>query len=157
MGYQPRTYRGGMGAERFHSFHVVEGETDLWIGADPASFRSEMVSFAHAKVLELRRELMCWISRDRCFLESFSPVDVPSNAPELIRVMATAGKLANVGPMAAVAGAVAEAVGRALVARFGCVEIVVENGGDLWAQITAPLTVALYAGNSPLSFIIMLE
>lgn len=151
MAYEPRTYRGGMGADRFRPFTVVEGETDLWIGVDPASYRPAMETFARDKVMELRRELSAWIARDRAFVESFSPITVPEVAPGIIRSMAAAAQRAQVGPMAAVAGAIAETVGRALAAEFSCTEVVVENGGDIWAKISTPLTVSVYAGDSPLS------
>ncbi len=65
--------------------------------------------------------------------------------------MSAAAQRAGVGPMAAVAGAIAEAVGQALSEKFGCREVVVENGGDIWAQTVSSLTVSVYAGGSPLS------
>jgi ApbE superfamily uncharacterized protein (UPF0280 family) len=51
--------------------------------------------------------------------------------------------------MAAVAGACAAAVGRKLLAYSP--EVIVENGGDIFLKTAGPATVALYAGNSPLS------
>lgn len=74
-----------------------------------------------------------------------------ASAPSIVRAMLRAGLAAGVGPMAAVAGAVAEEVGAGLKARFGLREIVVENGGDLWIDVAEPLVVALYAGISSLS------
>jgi hypothetical protein len=65
--------------------------------------------------------------------------------------MLRAGLAADVGPMASVAGAVAESVGRGLVDAFGMKEVVVENGGDLWIAVAEPLTVSVYAGLSSLS------
>ncbi len=65
--------------------------------------------------------------------------------------MLAAGLEAGVGPMAAVAGALAEAVGRALAREFAMYEIVVENGGDLWLSLREPLVAAVYAGLSSLS------
>ena len=60
-----------------------------------------------------------------------------------------------VGPMAAVAGALAERVGRDLLARTD--EIIVENGGDIFIKTLHPLTVAVFAGRSPLSLKIGLD
>lgn len=151
MAYEPRTYRGGMGATRFRSFTVNVGETDLWIGVAPASYRPAMKFFVQETVGRLRGILSAWIAQDRLFLESFQPVAVPEEAPALIRTMAAAAEQAGTGPMAAVAGAIAEAVGGEIAAAFDCAEIVVENGGDIWAQVEEPLTVSVYAGNSPLS------
>ena len=51
--------------------------------------------------------------------------------------------------MAAVAGALAAAVGEDLLGQ--CREVVVENGGDVFIRNREPMVVALYAGSSPLS------
>jgi len=51
--------------------------------------------------------------------------------------------------MAAVAGAVAEAVGEALLAETD--QVIVENGGDIFLWTTRPRVVAVYAGDSPLT------
>jgi hypothetical protein len=69
--------------------------------------------------------------------------------------MIEAGRQAHVGPMAAVAGAIAECVGRELLAFSP--EIIVENGGDIFLKILRKRTVGLYAGNSPLTGKIGLE
>jgi ApbE superfamily uncharacterized protein (UPF0280 family) len=69
--------------------------------------------------------------------------------------MAEATRRVKVGPMAAVAGAVAEFVGREL--RQFTDEIIVENGGDIFLKINQPRKVGIYAGNSPFSEKIALE
>jgi ApbE superfamily uncharacterized protein (UPF0280 family) len=51
--------------------------------------------------------------------------------------------------MAAVAGAIAENVGRGL-AKYTH-QVIVENGGDLYIKTEAPVTVGILAGRSPLS------
>jgi hypothetical protein len=63
--------------------------------------------------------------------------------------MIAAAAATGVGPMAAVAGALAARVGRHLAPLSP--EIIVENGGDIFLAISHPATVALYAGASPLS------
>ena len=63
--------------------------------------------------------------------------------------MIQAATPAGVGPMAAVAGAIAARVGRALLAFTD--EIIVENGGDIFMHLHRPATVSLFAGRSPLS------
>jgi hypothetical protein len=63
--------------------------------------------------------------------------------------MYRAAEMAGVGPMAAVAGAIAEQVGRTLVEMSE--EIIVENGGDIWLTLKAPAVIGLYAGRSPFS------
>ena len=68
----------------------------------------------------------------------------------MIRAMLTAGQRASVGPMAAVAGAIAEFVCKGLIDE-GCNEIIVENGGDIYLRRSNDCTIAVFAGQSPLS------
>jgi ApbE superfamily uncharacterized protein (UPF0280 family) len=63
--------------------------------------------------------------------------------------MYRAATAAGVGPMAAVAGAVARWVGRMLREKSDWV--IVENGGDIHIDTGRPVTVGLYAGTSPFS------
>jgi hypothetical protein len=51
--------------------------------------------------------------------------------------------------MAAVAGAVAERVGRSLLNHTG--QVIVENGGDIFLCVDAETVIGVYAGASPLS------
>ncbi|MDD2304137.1 MAG: UPF0280 family protein [Prolixibacteraceae bacterium] len=148
---EPRTYRNQFSQERFHSFVVNYKETDLWIGVDPASFRDEMKEISLLKVKELRSVLEVYLLNDPVFGTTFEPHQVEQNAPEIVRVMAQAGQKADVGPMAAVAGAFSEAVGHHLLEMFDIQELVVENGGDIFLKINRNLLMSVYAGNSPLS------
>jgi ApbE superfamily uncharacterized protein (UPF0280 family) len=63
--------------------------------------------------------------------------------------MARAASKAGVGPMAAVAGAIAEFVGHDLIALSP--EIIIENGGDIFLASSRERTIGIYAGNSPLT------
>lgn len=148
---EPRTYRNQFSQERFRSFVVNYKETDLWIGVDPASFREEMKEISLLKVKELRSVLEAYILKDSVYGKTFEPHQVEPNAPEIVRMMAQSGQSAGVGPMAAVAGAFAEAVGRHLMKKFDIQELVVENGGDIFLKINQNLLISVYAGNSPLS------
>jgi ApbE superfamily uncharacterized protein (UPF0280 family) len=69
--------------------------------------------------------------------------------------MAQAARIAGVGPMAAVAGAIAEAVGNDLLA---CTpEVIVENGGDIFMKISRTRLIGVYAGESTFTGKIALE
>jgi uncharacterized protein len=148
--YRERAYRERMGG-RFRGFTAAYRESDLWIGVDPPSYSSGMEDFAATEARRMRLELDAYISRRPEFLSSLVPIAPDNQAPGLARVMIAASEAAGVGPMASVAGAVAEAVGRELRAEFGCREIVVENGGDLWLAFEGDIDVSVFAGNSPLS------
>jgi len=146
-----RAYRNQFSQQRFRSFGVNYKDTDLWIGVDPASFREEMKKAAHSKVVQLRSEMEAYLLNDPVFGQTFEPYRTEPNAPEIVRWMAEAANRAGVGPMAAVAGAFSEAVGRHLIEHFDIQELVVENGGDIFLKIESNLLMSVYAGNSPLS------
>ncbi len=108
-----------------------------------------------------RAELHAWRRRDAAFFETLKPHGVPEDAPEIVRAMAKAGALAGVGPMAAVAGAIAERVGRGLIGGASDLppagEVIVENGGDIFIVTRSTRRVAIFAGESPLSMNVALE
>jgi ApbE superfamily uncharacterized protein (UPF0280 family) len=139
-----------MGA-RFRAFSASYKETDLWIGVDPSSYSSRMEDFAASYAMSLRLELDAYIAQRPEFLSSLTPIAVDDRAPAIARAMIAASAEAGVGPMAAVAGAVAEAVGAAIASEFGCRELLVENGGDLWLLFEEAIDVSVFAGTSPLS------
>ncbi|MDO5674863.1 MAG: UPF0280 family protein [bacterium] len=103
-----------------------------------------------AAVLAARRELERYIVRQPEFQHSLSPVQPLEDAPEVARRMAAAAWLTGLGPMAAVAGTLAQfGVEAALAA--GCREAIVENGGDIFLASESEVVIGLYAGNSPLA------
>ena len=83
------------------------------------------------------------------FLWTFKPVPVPPE-PLVAKLMAEATEKANVGPMAAVAGVLADLAVKDML-RAGCAVAVVENGGEVSAVSNTPIDVALAAGDAPLS------
>ncbi len=147
--YEKRTYRQNMGAGRFTSISLTVQETDLWIGWTGTVDQVQLVSTAKALVRQLRLELLG--HPDPRFLTSLVPLEKQSAAGELSNVMHNASQRAGTGPMAAVAGAIAQAVGKALKQKFSLGEIVVENGGDLYIDVLKPLSVNLYAPTSAFS------
>ncbi len=95
-----------------------------------------------------RRILDDYISRRPEFLTSFDPLDVLADAPPVAERMAWAARLAGVGPMAAVAGAMAEWAGKAGLAA-GAPEAIIDNGGDIFIQAVEPVLIGLDAGTAP--------
>ena len=142
--YQPRTYRHWVEGKDLAAFSVTVKETDLYIRAV-----SNLERKAHRLVLKYRKQLEQYIEKEPDFLTSLKPLLVPEHASRIVLEMLAAGRTANVGPMAAVAGAVAECVGRELL-EFSP-EIIVENGGDIFLKITRKRIVGIYAGNSTLT------
>jgi uncharacterized protein len=120
------------------AFQVVVAQTDLYVVADRPLAR-EIAD----QVRELRAALTSFMLLHPGFRESFTPVAVPEDAPAIVRDMAQAAARFGVGPMAAVAGAVSQAVAD----RFGAdsATLLVENGGDIVIRSKVERTVALLA------------
>ncbi len=143
--FQERTYRNAVKKEtRLTFFRVAVKETDLAIYAERS-----LEKVALDSVLRHRGYLEAYIERYPEFAEILIPWRGSGPAAEIVRDMARASAFAGVGPMAAVAGAVAERVGTDLLAYSS--EVVVENGGDVFIKTNRPSTVGIFAGNSPLS------
>jgi ApbE superfamily uncharacterized protein (UPF0280 family) len=143
-GYQPRTYRHWIEGKDLAEFTVTVKETDLYIRA-----ASNLEKKARRLVLKYRRQLEQYIELNPDFQTSLKPLPLPNNAPRIVLDMLEAGRKANVGPMAAVAGAIAEYVGRELLESSP--EIIVENGGDIFLKTARKRVVGIYAGSSPLT------
>jgi len=147
---QHRTYRHWIKDGDLVSFRAAVGETDLYLRAQ-RSLKQE----AMKAILEYRTLLEQYIEHHPHFLNALEPLPVVEDAPQIVREMAEAAQKAGVGPMAAVAGAIAEGVGRELM-RFSS-EVIVENGGDIFLNIQRRRTVGVYAGESPFTGGIALE
>jgi len=144
--YEDRAYRDFGPAEgRRVPFRVAVSTTDLYIRAD-----RDLSAEARGAVLRLRGELEAHIREVPAFASALSPLEIPREGlPPLLDAMCRAGLAAGVGPMAAVAGAIAGAVGREL--RRWSREVLVENGGDLFLDLEEETVVGLFAGPSPFS------
>jgi len=150
MEYQERVYRNYVKANNLIKFEVIEKETDLLVLAE-----SNLYDKAQTAALKYRQQLEDYIDKDQHFEKTFSPCRISSDAPQIIKEMAAAAKKIKVGPMATVAGAVAEFVGRDLLPFTG--ELIVENGGDIFLKINQTRKVGIFAGRSPFSEKIALE
>jgi len=100
-------------------------------------------------LIKHRGELERYIKSHPLFALSLVPLTPDGSMPYIVKEMARAADKAYVGPMAAVAGAIAEMVGRGLLAY--CPEVIVDNGGDIFLHTQRPTRVGIYAGISPLS------
>ncbi|ACX52530.1 ApbE family lipoprotein [Ammonifex degensii KC4] len=144
-----RVYRAWLRQEDLTFFEVKVKETDLLLGVRRERFSPSLVWKVEKLVREQRQLLEEYLRRDPAFATALTPHQVLPDAPPIAWAMAEAARLVGVGPMAAVAGAFADLVGKYL-GRFSR-EVVVENGGDIYLKSTRQRTVGIYAGNSPLS------
>jgi len=143
--YRRRTYRRFAEQSDLCSSYVSIRETDLHILAT-----SDVTKAGENLTLRFRLQVENYIAKKPGFATSLTPLPDDPLAPPLIREMLAAGSIASVGPMAAVAGAIAQFVGLGLVDE-GHNEIIVENGGDIFLQRRCSCTVAIFAGQSSLS------
>lgn len=144
MVYERRTYRNFVKTDDLVQFQVIVKETDLLIRAKRVLFNE-----ARESVLKYRGQIETYIQRNPSFGRSLVPIEDTFHQPEIIDEMIKASASAGVGPMASVAGAIAQAVSNDLL-RFSN-EVIVENGGDIYLATAHERIIGLYAGSSPLS------
>jgi ApbE superfamily uncharacterized protein (UPF0280 family) len=94
-------------------------------------------------------ELELYVRANPKFLHTLTPILAPEK-PFVARVMALAGEKAGVGPMAAVAGAMADLAIQDMT-QVGFEVAIVEDGGEISAASNRPVDVAVAAGEEPLS------
>jgi len=138
-------YRRRIRADGLTGFSVKVKQTDLYIRAE-----RDLAAQAYDLVVLGRDRIESWADQDPDFLTSLSPLPHNPLAPSPVREMLAAGRRAGVGPMAAVAGALAEFVGRGLKP-LSPQGVIVENGGDIFLDAAVEAKIGLFAGESPLS------
>jgi len=142
--FENRTYRKQHQKKGLVSFDITVKETNLNIQA-----QTDLTDKAIQSVLTCRNSIETYIRLFPEFATALNPLKDPGLAPKIIRDMIWAAKAANVGPMAAVAGAVAEYTGTSLLKYTR--EILVENGGDIFIKLDSETIFSIYAENTPFS------
>jgi ApbE superfamily uncharacterized protein (UPF0280 family) len=137
-------YRRQVRSDHLFSFRVLIKETDLLVRAS-----RDLSSQTRDMVHNFRRQLEDYIHVKPEFYTTLLPYPEDLFAPEIVKEMISATRMFDVGPMAAVAGTIADLVGNALLAYSD--EVIVENGGDIFLKTAQPSTVVVYAGDSPFS------
>jgi ApbE superfamily uncharacterized protein (UPF0280 family) len=142
--YRERKYRERAAAKGLESFHISVKETDLWVSADRV-LKKETEDL----VFEYRGQLESYIQNHPEFAGTLDPYPADPFAPPMVKEMIRCTREIGVGPMASVAGAIAQFVGRGLLEWSE--QAIVENGGDIFLRAKRPVTVSILAGESPLS------
>lgn len=145
MKYEERIYRALINKDNLTSYNVKIAESDLFISSD-----TNLADPAEKSLIKHRNYLESYIKNHPEFLTSFLPLTEDNLAPPMVRDMLKKSKICGVGPMASVAGAVSEFVGYDLLDQTE--NLIIENGGDIFLQSKNKLTVAIYAGESALSY-----
>jgi len=122
------------------------------IGASRGEIVCDSVAGIEAALASIRYHRRCledYALRNPVFVYALSPVQVEEDAPLVVKRMAECSSAAGVGPMASVAGVLADlAVEDAL--RAGASAIAVENGGEVALAGNAEITVGVKAGEREL-------
>lgn len=142
--YTERRYRKQVRTRGLVTFEVTVKETDLQVSAEKPLGRE-----VTDRVLDARHQIETYIRLHPEFLTAMIPYPEDPYAPPLVREMIDCTARIGVGPMASVAGAIAQFVGQGLLRHTS--EVIVENGGDIFIKVGRPATIAVFAGPSPLS------
>ncbi len=145
MKYEERTYRSLINKDNLISYRVKIAESDLFISSD-----ADLSDPAFRSLARRRNALEKYINTYPDFRTSLLPFPEDKLAPPIIRDMITKSKVCGVGPMASVAGAVAEHVGYDLLEKTE--NLIIENGGDIFLKSKSNLKVSIFAGESSLSY-----
>lgn len=130
--------------------HFSEKESDVTIISD-----SKQAILKAKEALSInRKELELYVSKHESFLTSFSPVKAAEDSSRIIDLMVDASERCGVGPMAAVAGALADLMLEAMFSmptqnERGYIvpkNALVENGGEIIIDTKEPMKIGLYAG-----------
>ncbi len=139
--YIPRFYRKTSRPEDLYCYEVKEKESDLFISSG-----KDLKDLALESLKKYRKELEEYIKKDPYFLSALAPYKLLDNAPLIARKMQEAGEICNVGPMAAVAGAISQFIGEELL-KFTD-EVILENGGDIYIKTKKTRRVSVFSGKT---------
>jgi len=126
-----------------HEYSFVIEESKIHIKCD----NKEAVKAAIKEIKRHRKHLVEYINKNPSFRYALKPIAPSSKAPKIVQLMTMASRAANVGPMASVAGALAD-IGLECMRRKGAKIAVVENGGEIAVFTEKPIIIAVFS-NSP--------
>ncbi len=144
-----RNYRNSHRQLDLIHFQVMVRETDLDVAVKKDAFNNSLIPLVRSLIINYRSQLEEYITRDPVFASTLIPHKLKDSAPEIAVIMAEATEAAGVGPMAAVAGAMSEAIGTELLKYSS--DVIVENGGDIFMHSQCKRIIGIYAGKSSFS------
>lgn len=144
LGVGDHEYRKGLKAGNLISFRILIKETDLLISAT-----CDLLDTAKNIVFHYRRQVEDYIQDNPEFFSTLLPYPNDLLAPDIVKRMIHVTKNFGIGPMASVAGTIAEYVGEEILNYSE--EVIVENGGDIFVKTNNSVTVSIFAGESKFS------
>jgi ApbE superfamily uncharacterized protein (UPF0280 family) len=145
--FSHKFYREQTASKRWQSFEIKVETSDLLIraGVDSSVSLSGLSEIAEMKVREIRKEIREHIGERESFISSLDPLEEVVSGSRAVSMMYRASERAGVGPMAAVAGTIAELVGTLLTEYVD--EVIIENGGDIWMRLSDSAIISIYSGD----------
>lgn len=142
--YEERFYRNITRPNDLLCYEVKLKETDLW-----CCTKIDLKNIIEDRILFYRHQLEEYIKERPVFKESLVPIGADSFAPAIVKEMISASAQVGVGPMATVAGAIAEFIGKDISPLTD--EYIIENGGDISIKTLRERMILVYAKKSPFS------
>jgi ApbE superfamily uncharacterized protein (UPF0280 family) len=142
--YEERFYRNMTRPRDLICYEVAHKETDLF-----CCTKTDLSVFIKERVFSYRHQLDEYIHIKPIFKESLTHVESDPFAPAIVKEMIAASSALNVGPMATVAGAMAEFIGRDIMDLSDV--FIIENGGDICLKTDVERIIQIYAKDSPFS------
>jgi uncharacterized protein len=138
--YEKRFYRQELIKNGWFTYEVSLAETDLHI----TSKQSLDEGFIYKRIKEYRDQIQEYIDEYPEFKNTLSGFHLKGKPVLIVKEMIENTFSLDIGPMASVAGAIAESLGRDLVKITP--EFVIENGGDICFKKKDKLCLGVYAG-----------
>ncbi|MEM1989426.1 MAG: UPF0280 family protein [Candidatus Bathyarchaeia archaeon] len=113
------------------------------------SDRKEAIFKSAEEIKRHIKELLRYVGENPYFKYSLEPLDVGSEVPVIVQRMVEASNIAGVGPMASVAGVIAD-LGLEALLKAGASVALVENGGEFSAYTAGEDIVASISTGEPL-------
>jgi hypothetical protein len=133
-------YRSDIKFNEKYNWRIIYKYSDMFIGCDKdISLKLEKL------VKEVYDVLESFIREEKSFKSSLSPIRIGEQFPPLIKKMCRKAAIFNVGPMAAVAGAVCDYIAVGLD-RY-CRRLIIENGGDVFIKSNKDIDVGVFLKN----------
>lgn len=108
-------------------------------------------------IYSIRSDLKRYITRNQDFLLSIEPLELDDESlPPIIEIMNRSSNIADVGPMACVAGTISELSLNHLIER-GSKNSIIENGGDIAIINNRKMLCGIYSNNEVLGNAIAFE
>lgn len=141
MEYTERFYRRWSRPADLVCYEVKVKETDMLCCTS-----RDLRAYIEERVIQYRYEIESYIREHPIFLHSLSPLRFDPFAPRIVKEMMVASEQIGVGPMATVAGAIAEFVGRDIGEMAE--DFILENGGDIFMRTRKERLVNIFCGDS---------